>query len=152
MPPKPSSRAWDTLTPPLSEWSLDAVASMGFTRMTPVQASAIPLFMQHKDVVVEAVTGSGKTLSFLIPIVEKLLRLDQPLKKHHVGAIVISPTRWVMRKSRSAKSVANIDISENWPPKFTKFFSRYWNSTLRQPQPSNPPKMVLLVRKPLHRH
>ncbi|KOS40276.1 hypothetical protein ACN38_g8876 [Penicillium nordicum] len=93
MPPKSSSRAWDTLTPPLSEWSLDAVASMGFTRMTPVQASAIPLFMQHKDVVVEAVTGSGKTLSFLIPIVEKLLRLDQPLKKHHVGAIVISPTR-----------------------------------------------------------
>ncbi|KXG46535.1 protein of unknown function DUF4217 [Penicillium griseofulvum] len=93
MPPKSSSRAWDALTPPLSEWTLDAVAAMGFTRMTPVQASAIPLFMQHKDVVVEAVTGSGKTLSFLIPIVEKLLRLDQPLKKHHVGAIVIAPTR-----------------------------------------------------------
>ncbi|KAJ5329986.1 DEAD/DEAH box helicase (Sbp4) [Penicillium brevicompactum] len=93
MPPKSSSRAWDTLEPPLSEWTLDAMGSMGFTRMTPVQASAIPLFMQHKDVVVEAVTGSGKTLSFLIPIVEKLLRLDEPLKKHHVGAIVISPTR-----------------------------------------------------------
>ncbi|KAJ5481333.1 DEAD/DEAH box helicase (Sbp4) [Penicillium sp. IBT 31633x] len=93
MPPKSSSRAWDALTPSLSEWNLEAVASMGFTRMTPVQASAIPLFMQHKDVVVEAVTGSGKTLSFLIPIVEKLLRLDQPLKKHHVGAIIISPTR-----------------------------------------------------------
>ncbi|KAK9855043.1 hypothetical protein MYU51_003423 [Penicillium brevicompactum] len=93
MPPKSSSRAWDALEPPLSEWTLDAMGSMGFTRMTPVQASAIPLFMQHKDVVVEAVTGSGKTLSFLIPIVEKLLRLDEPLKKHHVGAIVISPTR-----------------------------------------------------------
>ncbi|OGE50556.1 hypothetical protein PENARI_c016G06239 [Penicillium arizonense] len=93
MPPKPSSRAWDGLEPSLSEWTLDAVGSMGFTRMTPVQASAIPLFMQHKDVVVEAVTGSGKTLSFLIPIVEKLLRLEEPLKKHHVGAIIISPTR-----------------------------------------------------------
>ncbi|KAJ5749255.1 uncharacterized protein N7511_010951, partial [Penicillium nucicola] len=93
MPAKPSSRAWDGITPSLSEWTLDAVSSMGFTRMTPVQASAIPLFMQHKDVVVEAVTGSGKTLSFLIPIVEKLLRLDEPLKKHHVGAIIISPTR-----------------------------------------------------------
>lgn len=66
---------------------------MGFTRMTPVQASAIPLFMAHKDVVVEAVTGSGKTLSFLIPVVEKLLRLEEPIKKHHVGAIIISPTR-----------------------------------------------------------
>lgn len=68
---------------------------MGFSRMTPVQASAIPLFMAHKDVVVEAVTGSGKTLSFLIPVVEKLLRLEEPMKKHHVGAIVISPTRYV---------------------------------------------------------
>lgn len=66
---------------------------MGFSRMTPVQASTIPLFMGYKDVVVEAVTGSGKTLAFLIPIVEKLLRLEEPIKKHHVGAIVISPTR-----------------------------------------------------------
>lgn len=97
MAPKPpsgtSSRAWDGVNPPLSGWVLDAVSSMGFTRMTPVQASAIPLFMAHKDVVVEAVTGSGKTLSFLIPVVEKLLRLEEPIKKHHVGAIIVSPTR-----------------------------------------------------------
>ena len=93
-PPKPSSRAWDALTPPLSEWILDAVATMGFTRMTPVQVSTIPLFMGHKDVVVEAVTGSGKTLAFLIPIIEKLLRLEEPIKKHHVGAIIVSPTRY----------------------------------------------------------
>ena len=66
---------------------------MGFERMTPVQASTIPLFMAHKDVVVEAVTGSGKTLTFLIPIVERLLRLEEPIKKHHIGAIVLSPTR-----------------------------------------------------------
>lgn len=88
-----SSRAWEALTPPLSEWILDATSSMGFTKMTPVQASTIPLFMTHKDVVVEAVTGSGKTLAFLIPVVEKLLRLEEPIKRHHVGAIIISPTR-----------------------------------------------------------
>ncbi|KAL3466184.1 P-loop containing nucleoside triphosphate hydrolase protein [Aspergillus heterothallicus] len=97
MAPKPpsgtSARAWEGVSPALSEWVLDAVSSMGFTRMTPVQASAIPLFMAHKDVVVEAVTGSGKTLSFLIPVIEKLLRLEEPLKKHHVGAIIVSPTR-----------------------------------------------------------
>ncbi|KAJ5155912.1 hypothetical protein N7492_008715 [Penicillium capsulatum] len=95
MAPKSSSsaRSWDGLTPSLSDWTVEAVATMGFTRMTPVQASAIPLFMAHKDVVVEAVTGSGKTLSFLIPVVEKLLRLEEPIKKHHIGAIIISPTR-----------------------------------------------------------
>jgi ATP-dependent RNA helicase DDX55/SPB4 len=88
-----SSRAWDALTPSLSEWILDAVSSMGFSKMTPVQASTIPLFMEYKDVVVEAVTGSGKTLAFLIPVVEKLLRAEAHTPKHHVGAIVISPTR-----------------------------------------------------------
>jgi ATP-dependent RNA helicase DDX55/SPB4 len=61
--------------------------------MTPVQASTIPLFMTHKDVVVEAVTGSGKTLAFLIPVIEKLLRLEEPIRRHHIAAIIISPTR-----------------------------------------------------------
>lgn len=88
-----STRAWEALTPSLSQWILDATAAMGFAKMTPVQASTIPLFLGHKDVVVEAVTGSGKTLAFLIPVIEKLLRNEEPAKKHHVGAIIISPTR-----------------------------------------------------------
>jgi ATP-dependent RNA helicase DDX55/SPB4 len=47
------TRAWEALTPPLSEWIVDAVSSMGFERMTPVQANCIPLFLGNKDVVVE---------------------------------------------------------------------------------------------------
>ncbi|KAF2874639.1 ATP-dependent rRNA helicase-like protein spb4 [Massariosphaeria phaeospora] len=92
-PQSRTDRQWSALTPPLSEWILDAISVMGFTKATPVQHAAIPMFMQNKDVVVEAVTGSGKTWAFLIPIVERLLRLDAPIKKHHVGAIIISPTR-----------------------------------------------------------
>ncbi|CAF3586981.1 unnamed protein product [Fusarium graminearum] len=92
-PKKRSPRAWDTLNPPLSEWIRDAVATMGFDQMTPVQAATLPHFMGNKDVVVEAVTGSGKTLAFLIPLVQKLLRLSEPTKKHHVAAIIVSPTR-----------------------------------------------------------
>jgi ATP-dependent RNA helicase DDX55/SPB4 len=46
------SRAWEALTPELSEWILNAVSSMGFTKMTKVQATTIPLFMGNKDVVV----------------------------------------------------------------------------------------------------
>ncbi|KAF7546704.1 hypothetical protein G7Z17_g8254 [Cylindrodendrum hubeiense] len=90
---KRSARAWDGLSPPLSEWILDAVSTMGFAQMTPVQAATIPHFMVNKDVVVEAVTGSGKTLTFLIPLVQKLLRLNEPTKRHHVAAIIVSPTR-----------------------------------------------------------
>lgn len=88
-----SSRAWEALTPPLADWILDAISSMGFQRMTPVQASVIPLFTGNKDVVVEAVTGSGKTLAFLVPVIEKLLRLEERTKRHHVAGIIISPTR-----------------------------------------------------------
>lgn len=66
---------------------------MGHTRMTPVQASTIPLFMQNKDVVVEAVTGSGKTLAFVLPVLEKLIRRESKLRKNEVGVLVISPTR-----------------------------------------------------------
>lgn len=61
--------------------------------MTPVQASVIPLFCGNKDVVVEAVTGSGKTLAFLVPIIERILKLDEALKPGQTNAVVISPTR-----------------------------------------------------------
>lgn len=38
-------------------------------------------------------TGSGKTLAFLIPILEILIQRTEPLKKHEIGALIISPTR-----------------------------------------------------------
>ncbi|KAI0193735.1 putative DEAD/DEAH box helicase [Xylaria flabelliformis] len=89
---KSDPRAWTSLGFP--DWSLDAVSAMGFARATPVQASVWPLMgAGNKDVVVEAVTGSGKTLAFLIPLVHRILRLEEPTKKHHIAAIVIAPTR-----------------------------------------------------------
>jgi ATP-dependent RNA helicase DDX55/SPB4 len=91
---KEDPRAWDALTPPLAQWILDFVHSSGFARMTPVQAAVLANFLgkNHKDVVVEAVTGSGKTLSFLIPVVQRLLE-SNARPRHHIGAIIISPTR-----------------------------------------------------------
>ncbi|KAM3483578.1 hypothetical protein MY8738_002999 [Beauveria namnaoensis] len=90
---KKDPRAWSSLSPALSPWILDAVSAMGFARMTPVQAATMPHFLGNKDVVVEAVTGSGKTLAFLLPLVQRLLRQEEPTKRHHVGAIIVSPTR-----------------------------------------------------------
>lgn len=85
--------AWSEIKPSLSNSILNIMEKFGFQTMTPVQTAAIPLFMSNKDVAVEAVTGSGKTLAFLIPIVEILLRREEKLKKHDVGAIIITPTR-----------------------------------------------------------
>jgi ATP-dependent RNA helicase DDX18/HAS1 len=59
----------------LSEPTNRALADMGFTTMTPVQAKAIPPLLAGKDVLGAARTGSGKTLAFLIPAVELLHRM-----------------------------------------------------------------------------
>ena len=82
----------------LPDWCLEAVNSMGFTEATPAQAAAIPLFLGNSDVVVEAPTGSGKSFSFLIPLVARILKRfgtkgAAPIKRGHVAAVVLVPTR-----------------------------------------------------------
>ncbi len=85
--------SWRSVKPALSEWILKGVDALGFKTMTPVQASTLPSFLTSKDVCVQAVTGSGKTLSFAIPTYEIMLRRSEPWRKYEVGAIVLSPTR-----------------------------------------------------------
>lgn len=87
------SLLWENISYELQPWIREAIRSMGFEKMTPVQASTIPLFSANKDVVVEAVTGSGKTLAFTIPVLEKVDRCEGVLKKGHMIGIVVSPTR-----------------------------------------------------------
>ena len=73
--------------------SLEALDELKFDKMTPVQAETVPAFIDHKDVVVEAVTGSGKTLAFVIPIMEMLRRRREEWGRNQIGAIIITPTR-----------------------------------------------------------
>lgn len=88
-------KTWDKLEVPLNEQTKNAIKSLNFPTMTPVQAATIPLLLGKKDVAVEAVTGSGKTLAFLIPMLEMLLERGKTdkWKTHEIGALVISPTR-----------------------------------------------------------
>lgn len=72
--------------------TLKSIQSMGFTKMTEVQARTIPPLLAGKDVLGAAKTGSGKTLAFLIPAIELLYSLKfKP--RNGTGAIVITPTR-----------------------------------------------------------
>lgn len=96
------SLEWENLRYDLYPWLKDALLSLGYPTMTPVQASTIPLLCGNKDVIVEAVTGSGKTLAFAIPVLEKISKRlytpdeegkVEPLKRNHILSIVISPTR-----------------------------------------------------------
>ena len=85
-----SEQRFDDL--PISERTKRALASLGFEKMTEIQAKSIPECLRGKDLVGAAKTGSGKTLSFLIPIVELLTGIEFT-RKQGTGAIIISPTR-----------------------------------------------------------
>ena len=64
-----------------------------FTIPTPVQAQAIPAALTGVDVVATAQTGTGKTLAFLLPIVEKFLSAQNGGNRAAIRALVMSPTR-----------------------------------------------------------
>ena len=66
------------------------LAKHGFVEPTPVQAAAIPPALEGKDVVATAQTGTGKTLAFVLPVLESLTK--EPLRAG-ISAIILSPTR-----------------------------------------------------------
>ncbi|CCK72664.1 ATP-dependent RNA helicase SPB4 KNAG_0L00410 [Huiozyma naganishii CBS 8797] len=89
-----SSLEWDTLEYELQPWVRSAIETLGFDKMTPVQASTIPLFAGNKDVVVDAETGSGKTVAFVVPILEKIVQEQAfRLKRGHFHSLILTPTR-----------------------------------------------------------
>lgn len=75
----------------LSRPILKGVSSVGFTAPTPIQAKTIPVALLGKDVVGGAVTGSGKTAAFIIPILERLLY--RPKKVATTRVAILMPTR-----------------------------------------------------------
>lgn len=74
---------------PISPYVKERLASSRFSIPTPVQAAAIPQALQGKDVLATAQTGTGKTLAFLVPVMERLLRQATP----GIAALVLVPTR-----------------------------------------------------------
>ncbi|CAA7034643.1 unnamed protein product [Microthlaspi erraticum] len=76
----------------LSDHTYKSIKEMKFSRMTQIQAKAIPPLMMGKDVLGAARTGSGKTLAFLIPAVELLYHVRFS-PRNGTGVIVICPTR-----------------------------------------------------------
>ncbi len=74
---------------PISAYVKERLSSARFSTPTPVQAAAIPHALEGKDVLATAQTGTGKTLAFLIPVLEKLLKRTSP----GISALVLVPTR-----------------------------------------------------------
>ena len=76
----------------LSEPILKAIAACGYTTPTPIQAQSIPLALAGKDLIGSAQTGTGKTASFVLPALERLL-IPSTLKGKGPRILVLTPTR-----------------------------------------------------------
>ena len=80
----------------LAEPILRAVADMGYTQMSPIQAQAIPVVLAGRDVMGAAQTGTGKTAAFTLPLLQRMLphasHSTSPAR-HPVRALVLTPPR-----------------------------------------------------------
>jgi ATP-dependent RNA helicase RhlE len=74
---------------PISPYVKERLAAAKFISPTPVQAATIPQALAGSDVLATAQTGTGKTLAFLVPVIEKLLKEQTP----GIAALVLVPTR-----------------------------------------------------------
>jgi ATP-dependent RNA helicase RhlE len=68
---------------------LKGVKELGFTRPTPIQEQAVPPAMEGRDVLACAMTGSGKTAAFLLPIMQRLMERPRGTTR----ALIMTPTR-----------------------------------------------------------
>ncbi len=80
----------------LSDPLARAVSEMGYETMTPIQAQAIPVVLQGRDVMGAAQTGTGKTAAFALPLLQRMLKHENASTspaRHPVRALVLLPTR-----------------------------------------------------------
>lgn len=71
----------------LTKETLEILKGMGFKKPSEIQAKAIPLVLEGRDIIASSATGSGKTLAFAAPIIENLIQEEYP------QALILTPTR-----------------------------------------------------------
>lgn len=72
---------------------LRAVAEQGYSQPTPIQAQAIPVVLEGRDILAGAQTGTGKTAGFTLPLLQRLSRTPVGNGQRPVRALVLTPTR-----------------------------------------------------------
>ncbi|KAL8774281.1 MAG: hypothetical protein Q9209_001032 [Squamulea sp. 1 TL-2023] len=104
---------------------LQAIVKEGFSAPTSVQSKVIPLALEGKDLFVRAPTGTGKTLAYLLPVFELILR-RKAAKTAHNGptALVLLPTNELAQQTAKAitlltsychKDIRTIDLTQKIP-------------------------------------
>ena len=70
-----------------------ALTQIGYKTATPVQEKVIPLLLEGKDIMAQAQTGSGKSASFVLPLLELIQQRRDEAKKGKIKALILTPTR-----------------------------------------------------------
>ena len=76
----------------LSDPILKAITDVGYKTPTEIQKKAIPIILSGKDLVAAAQTGTGKTASFVLPLLQKL-NSDEEVRSRSIRALILTPTR-----------------------------------------------------------
>lgn len=84
---------WDSLG--LSSATLELISKAGYDRPTPIQAESIPLALDGKDLIASAQTGTGKTASFVLPLVERIAGKEGTL------GLILAPTREIAQQTQA---------------------------------------------------
>jgi ATP-dependent RNA helicase RhlE len=77
----------------LSADLLRAIAERGYAQPSPVQAEAIPVVLEGRDLLAGAQTGTGKTAAFTLPLLQRLQASAKPRARHTTRALILVPTR-----------------------------------------------------------
>ncbi|CAF4286437.1 unnamed protein product [Rotaria socialis] len=116
---------------PLTQKTLDGLAEADFINPTDIQREAIGVVLQGHDILGAAMTGSGKTLSFLIPVIECLCRARWTINDG-LGILIISPTRELAYQTfedlkGEQERISRTNIIVCTPGRLLQHFDETWN-------------------------
>ena len=101
----------------LSAPIVNALADLNYPQATEIQKQAIPVILSGKDVIAAAQTGTGKTASFVLPLLEKLSAVEADAERHlrgkRIRVLILTPTREL-----AIQVEASIAQYGNFPPLF----------------------------------
>lgn len=111
---------------------IQALQKQGIKEPTPIQEQSIPVVFKGNDVIAKAQTGTGKTLAFLLPILQRV-----HTDVHQEQVLIIAPTRELIKQiSDEAKEIGSI-FKCRYPPSYRRQNNRGTVTTVRPPTSSH---------------
>ena len=98
----------------LIEPLMKALDTEGYTVPTPIQQQAIPVVLQHRDLLGCAQTGTGKTAAFSLPLLQRMMKHENASTspaRHPVRALVLLPTRELADQRTFCSCCSNCPVS-----------------------------------------